>query len=95
LLQHLNGDGKLPALRFGEKKVHMFGHDNIPENAQTVPTSDAFESGFEQVARSGRLKKRLPAIATERDKMDVASLLIPIKTSGHEGRIEAVGACGE
>jgi hypothetical protein len=57
--------------------------------------TDAFESGFKEIARSGCLEVRTTTIATECDKVNVTGLLISLETPRHELRIRMVVAFRE
>ena len=61
----------------------MFGHDDIPGNEESIPYPDFLQGGFKKPAGRERTKIRLPLIATEGNKVQIARLLVSLQSPRH------------
>jgi hypothetical protein len=87
-----DGFGEDFAGRFGEKKVDVFGHDDVADDVEGILFSPGFEHGFEEGFGFGGVEVGVTVLATEGDEMEVAGLLATFGFGGHGAR--GPGICG-
>src|SRR6185437_8157695 len=75
-LQRLNRSRQQAALRFIHKQMYMFGHHHIPAHYEQVALAHTLEGVFEPFHGADLREIRSAAVATERQKMKSAGLLV-------------------
>ena len=83
LLEHLQRDGKLGALRLAHQQMNVFGHNHVSRDVKSIPLPRLLESFFEEVAGVRRTKKRSASIAAKRHKVQTACFLKALETPRH------------
>src|SRR5579864_8141369 len=66
--------------------MYVLGHDHVAEDCDPVPPAHIFQRIFEKRASRGITEKRPPLIAAECKKMQIAALLIAVKTGRHDAQ---------
>jgi hypothetical protein len=64
--------------------MHMIGHNDKSNQVESVPTAYSLQRDNERVARQPASKQRHTAITTERNEVNVTSLLVSFQSPGHE-----------
>jgi hypothetical protein len=91
LLEHLQHNRQVASLRLAQQQMRVLGHNDKSSQVESVPTTYSFQRDNESVARQTASKQRRAAVTTERNEMKVTSLLISLKSPGHE--IEITSWC--
>ena len=88
LFQHLQGKGECGALGFADQQVDVLRHDDITDEVKAVPAANAFECMDHLIAGVCGTQSRGTMIATERDEVQMPSLLVSFESPGHEIRLQ-------
>ncbi len=86
LLQHPERNRERRPSRLSDKQMYMLRHQNISGNHKAVPQAHCLKLALQDAVRRRHAQQRLPAITTERHKVETAALLITDKF-GHDGSI--------
>jgi len=87
LLEHLQHNRQVASLRLAQQQMHVLGHNHKSGQVESVPTTYSFQRDNECVACSLASQQRRAAITTERNEMNVTSLLVSPKSPWHEVEI--------
>src|SRR5215469_14574163 len=74
---------------FVDEQMHMLGHDYITENRPLVAIADKLEGVLECLRRLNRVQVRQAVIATERDEVQRAAMLVSSQAARHGWDIRA------
>ena len=83
LLQHLQDNGGISALRLCEQKVDMLGHNHVSDDHEAVTTADLFEDLEKQIAPWFGVEQRTTLVTTEGDEVQIAGAVVSSEAIGH------------
>jgi len=58
--------------------MHMLRHDHVAQEQETVFPADSREFSHKEVPRAAASQKREPPVATEGDKVQIASAVVAL-----------------
>jgi hypothetical protein len=67
--------------------MNVFGHDDVSQERETVPSPRLFENAKEQVASRWGSQLRMSPITTEVDEVQRTFEIIPLETCRHSVRL--------
>jgi hypothetical protein len=76
LFQHVKSDGKRRSARLSGEKMHMLGHEHITGNDKFIALPHRLQSALEGTIGCRVAEQRLPAVATESEKVEATSFLV-------------------
>src|SRR5262249_2725799 len=84
LLENLHDGRKIGDLRFCDKQVNMFWHDNVSHNDETVSLAHLFENREEAVAATRSLQKGQSLVAGTSNEVQVVRPVHAMPTAGRD-----------
>src|SRR5580692_12888410 len=67
--------------------MHVIGHDHESSHVEPIPAANSFQHDNKCVARLRLGEQRAAAITTERNEMNISSLLVSLQSPGHGARL--------
>jgi hypothetical protein len=89
LLKHLYRHRQFRAFRFADHQVYVPRHHDIIRDIAAVPDADSLQFCLEGLFRRQRIEQRHPLIATKRDEMQPALVLIADWFDMHSCRLQS------
>ena len=84
---HDNHSFSLRAVWFADQQVHVLGHHYIAGDVAGVPDADSLKGSLENLFRRRAIEQGQSMIATERDEMQAALVLIADWFDMHSRRL--------
>jgi len=76
---------------FAQKKVDVFGHDDISVHPQLKTPAHSLQTHREEVIDSRTVEEGLPPITTERNEMRLSGFVEAVETARHGERVRLGG----
>jgi hypothetical protein len=78
---------RISALRLGEEKMDMLGHDYVTDDYKLMTLADLLHNFEEEIARAGCPEKGTALIATCGNKVRVSSAVVAVQVCRHRNDI--------
>ena len=85
LLEHLYDFRGVAGSRFADQQMHMFGHQHIADQLETIPGSDLLEDVDGEIPRANGTERAPSLVAAKGDEMKIAMAGAASQIFRHQG----------